>query len=58
MFSQLYIVSYTQKHRYSSYSHIRMYDKNIIILKKNFVIIIRCNKDDTKIELFTEIKRK
>ena len=31
-----------------------MYDKKIII-KKNCVRIIRCNKDD---ELFTEIKRK
>ena len=34
-----------------------MYDKNIIIIK-TCVSVIRCKKDDKKIELFREIKRK
>ena len=53
-----YILCLIHTSIYYSYLHILMYDKNIII-KKNCVSIIRCNKDDKqKLSWLKKLKKK
>ena len=50
----IYIFCLIHTNTYSSYSHILMYDNNIKI--KSYVSIIRCNKDNKKLNCIKKLK--